>query len=109
MNTSRLSIAACACLVLAVCVPFAGAQTTSLDIEAGYQQVDVNGNEDMFQTQINQQDGFVLRNFSINYVDPSGNAVAIILLLIPWITFAVAAIVLRRSGGLTAVLGQRTR
>jgi hypothetical protein len=74
MNTSRLSIAACACLVLAVCVPFAGAQTTSLDIEAGYQQVDVNGNEDMFQTQINQQDGFVLRNFSINYVDPSGNA-----------------------------------
>jgi len=42
-------------------------------------------------------------------IDPSGNAVAIILLLIPWITFAVAAIVLRRSGGLTAVLGQRTR
>jgi len=42
-------------------------------------------------------------------IDPSGNAVAIILLLIPWVTFAVAAVVLRRSGGIAAALGQRTR
>ncbi len=74
MNTYRLSITACAFLVLALCVPFADAQSTSLDIEAGYQEVDVNGNEDMFRTQINQQNGFVLRNFSINYVDPTGDA-----------------------------------
>jgi len=74
MNIYRLSITACAFLLVAVCAPFAGAQSTSLDIEAGYQEVDVNGNEDMFRTQINQQDGFVLRNFSLNYVDPSGNS-----------------------------------
>jgi hypothetical protein len=74
MNTYRLSITACAFLLVAVCAPFAAAQSTSLDIEAGYQEVDVTGNEDMFRTQINQQDGFVLRNFSINYVDPTGNA-----------------------------------
>ena len=74
MNTYRLSITACAFLLVAFCVPFAGAQSTSLDIEAGYQEVDVNGNEDMFRTQINQQDGFVLRNFSLNYVDPSGSS-----------------------------------
>ena len=74
MNSYRLSITACAFLALALCAPFAGAQSTSLDIEAGYQEVDVNGNEDMFRTQINQQDGFVLRNFSINFVDPTGDA-----------------------------------
>lgn len=32
------------------------------------------------------------------YVDPSANAVAFILLLIPWVTFGVAALILRRSG-----------
>jgi spermidine/putrescine transport system permease protein len=40
-------------------------------------------------------------------VDPTGNAVAIFLLLIPWLTFALAAIVLRRSGGVSAVMGQQ--
>ena len=74
MNTYRLSITAFAILLVAVFAPFAAAQSTSVDIEAGYQEVDVTGNEDMFRTQINQQDGFVLRNFSINYVDPTGNA-----------------------------------
>ena len=42
-------------------------------------------------------------------IDPSGNAVAVILLVIPWLAFGLAAIFLRRSGGITAVLGQRTR
>jgi ABC-type spermidine/putrescine transport system permease subunit II len=42
-------------------------------------------------------------------IDPSGNAVAVILLVIPWIAFGAAALFLRRSGGLTAVLGQRVR
>ena len=40
-------------------------------------------------------------------VDPTGNAVATLLLLIPWITFALAAVALRRSGGMAAVLGTR--
>jgi hypothetical protein len=50
------------------------AQTTAFDIELGYQNVDVNGNEDMFKTQINQDSGFVLRNLSINFIDPSGDS-----------------------------------
>lgn len=40
-------------------------------------------------------------------VDPTGNAVGVFLLLIPWLSFALAAIVLRRSGGMSAVMGQR--
>ena len=39
-------------------------------------------------------------------VDPTGNAVAILLLLVPWVTFALAAVVLRRSGGMSAAMGQ---
>ncbi|MBX3031866.1 MAG: ABC transporter permease [Chloroflexi bacterium] len=38
-------------------------------------------------------------------VDPTGNAVAVFLLLIPWVTFALAAILLRRGGGVGAALG----
>jgi ABC-type spermidine/putrescine transport system permease subunit II len=38
-------------------------------------------------------------------VDPGGNAVAALLLLIPWITFAFAVVALRRSGGIGSVLG----
>ncbi len=52
----------------------ASAQSTHFDIEVGYQWVDVNGNEDMYRTQINQEEGFVLRDFSLNYTDPTGNA-----------------------------------
>ncbi len=47
------------------------AQTTSFDIEAGYQTVDVNGNEDLYRTQVNEDDGLVLRNFSFTILDPA--------------------------------------
>jgi len=74
MNTYRRSITACVLLLIAVWVPQAAAQSTSFDIEVGYQEVDVNGNEDMYRTQINEDDGFVLRNLMINFVDASGDA-----------------------------------
>ena len=73
MNTQRLSIAALTCII-AVSGLTVSAQSTSFDIEVGYQSVDVNGNEDMFRTQIDQEDGVVLQNFTINFVDPSGDA-----------------------------------
>ena len=59
MKTLRFSIAAFSIVAAASLV---SAQSTSFDIELGYQNVDVNGNEDMFRTQINQDSGFVLRN-----------------------------------------------
>ena len=54
--------------------PVVVAQTTSFDVEVGYQSVDINGNEDMFRTQINQDSGFVLRGLSVNFIDPAGNS-----------------------------------
>ena len=71
MKTLRLSIAAF-CLLAAS--PMAVAQSTSFDIELGYQWVDVDGDENLYRTQINQQDGFVLRGFSLNHTDASGDA-----------------------------------
>ncbi|HSN56096.1 MAG TPA: MtrB/PioB family outer membrane beta-barrel protein [Candidatus Sulfomarinibacteraceae bacterium] len=73
MNTHRIAIAAFAC-ILATLGPLAFAQSTSFDIEVGYQSVDVEGNEDMFRTQVNQDDGVVLGGFTLNFVDPSGGA-----------------------------------
>ena len=74
MNTYRLSITASVLILLASWTSLATAQSTVFDIELGYQEVDVNGNEDMYRTQIDEDDGFVLRNFTLNFVDPSGDA-----------------------------------
>ena len=71
MKTLRLSIAA---LFIIAAGATSFAQSTSFDVEVGYQTVDVNGNEDMFRTQINQDSGFVLRNLSINFIDPTGES-----------------------------------
>jgi hypothetical protein len=71
MKTLRLSIAAFSILAAA---SMASAQSTAFDIELGYQNVDINGNEGVFKTQINQDSGFVLRNLSINFIDPSGDS-----------------------------------
>jgi len=73
MNTHRIAIAAFASIVV-ILSPWAFAQSTSFDIEVGYQSVDVNGNEDMYRTQVNQDDGVVLRRLSVNFVDPTGGA-----------------------------------
>jgi hypothetical protein len=71
MTPRRASLVAVALASAVLACPPASAQSTSVDIEAGYQWVDVTGNEDMYRTQIDQDDGFVLRELSINYVDPT--------------------------------------
>lgn len=74
MNTRRVSLAAVALALAVVVSPLAEAQSTSIDLEAGYQWVSIDGNEDMYRTQFNQDDGLVLRGFSLNFVDPTSNA-----------------------------------
>jgi len=51
--------------------PPAGAEDTVVDIEAGYQWVEVEGNQDLYRTQVDEADGFVLRGFSLTTVDSS--------------------------------------
>lgn len=74
MNMRYLTVIAATCVLGVLVSPEASAQSTHFDIEVGYQWVDVNGNEDVYRTQINQDDGFVLRDFSLNYTDPTGDA-----------------------------------
>jgi hypothetical protein len=58
---------------LAMTVPrLAAAQSTLVDLEVGYQWVDVSGNQDMYRTQVNQDDGFVLRDLSLTTLSTEG-------------------------------------
>jgi hypothetical protein len=74
MSIRKITVAALALLLIAGLAPLARAQSTRFEIEAGYQWVDVSGNEDMYRTQVNQDDGFVLGNFSLHFIDPTGGA-----------------------------------
>jgi len=42
------------------------AQSSFVDLEIGYQWVDVTGNEDMYRTQLNQEDGVVLNDLTVS-------------------------------------------
>ena len=70
MTTSRITVTACALASLVLWPLSAVAQTTFVDLEVGYQSVDVSGNEDMYRTQVNQDDGFVLNTLSVVLIDP---------------------------------------
>ena len=59
-------------LVLALCwVVAASAQPTQFSLELGYQWVDVSGSKDVFRTQVNEQQGLLLRSFSLTSFDSS--------------------------------------
>jgi hypothetical protein len=74
MMKHTITIVALSVALIVLGGPDAAAQSTFADIEIGYQWVDIDGNEDLYRTQINQDDGFVVRNFSLNFTDSSGDA-----------------------------------
>lgn len=39
------------------------AQSTPIDLEIGYRWTEVDGNEDLYKTQINEDDGILIRAF----------------------------------------------
>jgi len=59
------------CIALALVllsVPAASAQETQIGVEAGFQVVDSNGNEDVYRTQVNEDDGLLLQSLSLTRV-----------------------------------------
>lgn len=63
-------------LLLLVLAAGAGAQSnpyTLYELEIGYRWLDVEGNEDMYRTQINEEDGFLLRAFTLSSTDVYGD------------------------------------
>ena len=59
-------ILALAAAASASSVGSASAQTVPLDVELGYRFVDVSGNEQMYRSQINERDGFLLRSLLLS-------------------------------------------
>ncbi len=49
----------------------ASAQSLPLDVELGYRFVDVSGNEQMYRSQINEREGFLLRSFLVTAPGPT--------------------------------------
>ncbi len=72
--TPRRFVIAVVLAAAALWAPAAVAQTTWADFELGYQWVDVSGNEDMYRTQLNEDDGFVIRDLSLVVVNPDGTS-----------------------------------
>ncbi len=48
------------------------ADPPAVDVELGYRFVDVSGNEDMYRSQINEKEGFLLRSLSLSTGGPAG-------------------------------------
>ncbi|MFA6957474.1 MAG: hypothetical protein WC538_16505 [Thermoanaerobaculia bacterium] len=59
--------------LLLLAVP-ALAETFPLDMELGYRWTSIDGNEDVYRSQINEEEGFLLRNFNYYGTDTSGEA-----------------------------------
>jgi hypothetical protein len=74
MRQSRLTrlVPAAAALVLLVAAFGAAAETIPIDLEVGYKWVSVSGNEDMYRSQINEQQGFNLRSFTLSTTNFNG-------------------------------------
>jgi hypothetical protein len=53
--------------------PLVNAQQTFADVEVGWQWVDVSGNQDMYRTQLNDDDGLVIRDLSLTLLDTTGS------------------------------------
>ena len=59
--------------LLLLAVP-ALAETFPLDLEFGYRFTTIDGNEDVYRSQINEEEGFLLRNFNYYGTNTSGDA-----------------------------------
>lgn len=61
--------------LLAVLLPSAAfAQNSGFSLELGYRWVDVTGNEDMYRSQVNEREGFILRSLAYNTTSGGGLA-----------------------------------
>jgi hypothetical protein len=71
MKTAR-SMSVWLFLILLVTGTAAFAQTVPVELEVGYRFTDVEGNEDLYRTQINEDEGFLLRSLTMFTTDFNG-------------------------------------
>jgi hypothetical protein len=63
MKIKRILIASLSLLLLAA---GASAEVIPFDLEIGYRFTSIDGNEDMYRSQINEDEGFLIRSFTMN-------------------------------------------
>lgn len=68
----RRSIATGFCLLVLLLATGARAEVPPLELELGFRIVNVDGNEDMYRTQINEDEGVLLRYFTLRSDDERG-------------------------------------
>jgi hypothetical protein len=73
MKTKTISLALFATLLLASAPLFADS-TIPLDLEWGYRWIDVDGNEDMYRSQSNEQEGLLVRDLSLDLATAAGGS-----------------------------------
>ena len=59
-------------LALGLFAVAAQAEVIPFDLEVGYRFLSLKGNEDMYRTQINEREGFLIRSFSLTSSDADG-------------------------------------
>src|SRR5512146_2010513 len=61
-----------ALLAAGAAVSARAADAPNFDVELGYRFTDIKGNEDMYRSQINEREGFLLRAFTLSAGGPVG-------------------------------------
>ena len=73
MNMKRF-VANCLSLPILAIAFAAQAQTVPFDLEIGYRWLNLEGNSQMYRTQINERGGLLIRNFTLSTSDFEGHA-----------------------------------
>ena len=73
MNMKRF-VAKCLSLPILAIAFAAQAQTVPFDLEIGYRWLNLEGNSQMYRTQINERGGLLIRNFTLSTSDFEGHA-----------------------------------
>lgn len=109
MNFRSARIPSLSILFLA-CAFVVNAQTTPVELEIGFRWLSVDGNEDMYRSQINEEEGMLLRSFSLVTNDFNGKTGLFDHLRIDASDLGAGpAGVLRIAGGLTGKYGLQLR
>src|SRR3954452_10707473 len=72
MNMKRF-VANCLSLPILAIAFAAHAQSVPFDLEAGYRWLDLKGSSQMYRTQINERNGFLIRSFTLATSDFEGH------------------------------------
>jgi hypothetical protein len=100
-NRAFSSARAATLLCLFFAAAFAGAQTVPLDVELGFRFLDLTGSKDMYRSQIDERQGFLLRSLTFATAEADGHG-----MIFDRLRFDVTDIGVGPNGGFRLELGR---